>query len=197
MSTNVLESARKIASEQEAARQAEQAELLKQARRYAIAVATETDVPDPSEIIQLVNRLNATLNWFEDTVARCHCRMDDVAGQVKIPGKKKRAEQLEAEAAKLITESEAAKKVFDLAHYDVKNLGDGTFSPWRSDATPDDLKACRDAHRVWTDLCDRVWLAQRDAAELRKEITDLSKVDQSLIDQECGEPSPHNFKLPP
>lgn len=197
MSSNVLESARKLDADRDQQRKAEEAELLKQARRMKIAVAIETDVPDPSEIIQLVDRLNVSLDWFESGVDNCKRRLKQVADGATVPGLKEQATKLESEAAKLVTECEAAKAAFEHSHLQVKNLGDMTFSPWRNDVTAAELQKRCDTLIKWLELCNDHWLATRDAAAIRDEITKLSKIDQSLIDPASGEEPGRDFKLPP
>jgi hypothetical protein len=197
MSTNVLPSTiEQTFAERLAKKEAEKSEAIKSTRRIVDAFAIGECPPD-AEVIAVLDQLGVDHIWLKGAIGIAIERKKQAEGLAKIPGKKKQAEALEAEAEKLATEADAAQAAFDHAHLQCKNVDGMTFSPWRHDVTAAELKTRRDTLTKWTELTNGHWLAARDAAELRKEITELSKVDQSLIDDKCGEPAGRDFKLPP
>jgi hypothetical protein len=205
---SILQQYRTTLAERVKAQEAQRASLLTTARRQSIAVAEGENPPSPEEILATCDGLGVGLDWFDDpekgAFAMCAKRIAEVKGLALVPGKKAEAEKIEAEIRNLEALASAANAAYRSAIEAVSNAGggkyptqDGTFSPYRNTTTAEELADIRDKANAWTYLSHRIWLAQRDAAAIRKEIMKLEKIDRNNIDPDSPMPPPHDFRLPP
>lgn len=192
-----IQTARELAAQRAAKQAAERQELQATVRAMVYAVVTQTDPPSGDEILSICDRLGGSVDWFDRACENCKRRLDQVAGENQVPDLQAKADALEATATKLADEFEAYKDVALAAFRKVRNPGDRTFSPWRNDATAEEFAAYRETALKHMELGHQHWLAARDAAELRKQIAVLEKIDRQLIDHSCGQPPGKDFALPP
>lgn len=198
--SQLLERARELANKQAAEIAANRARLEADIRQATISIVTGDNPPTPEMIFGLCESAGVGIDYFDGedgTIARCKRRIDQAAGIDQIPELRRQAEQLESLAVELEASAKPAKAKHETLFGRLKNLGDGTFSLYRQEATAEQLAEFRESRSQFLELCDRVWLAQRDAKLLREKIAKLEKIDRNLIDRECGEKPGFDFRLPP